>query len=88
MERYRRYLAATATDTVPGSYYGPDRMFGLKGDPVLIPIPKPARDETAARRLWEISEKLTGVAWSAEEQKYGRRVNTETCPQTIPGATN
>jgi NAD(P)-dependent dehydrogenase (short-subunit alcohol dehydrogenase family) len=55
--------AATAIDAVSGSYYAPDRMFGLKGDPVLIPIPKPARDEAAARRLWEVSEKLTGVQW-------------------------
>jgi hypothetical protein len=28
-------------DAGPGSYFAPDRMFGLKGDPVLIPIPKP-----------------------------------------------
>jgi NAD(P)-dependent dehydrogenase (short-subunit alcohol dehydrogenase family) len=55
--------AATAMDVGPGSYYAPDRMFGLKGDPVLVPVPKPARDEAAARRLWEVSERLTGVEW-------------------------
>jgi NAD(P)-dependent dehydrogenase (short-subunit alcohol dehydrogenase family) len=53
--------AATAMDAVSGSYYAPDRMFGLKGDPVVVPVPKPAHDEAAARRLWEISEKMTGV---------------------------
>ncbi len=53
--------AATALDATQGSYYAPDRVFQLKGDPVLIPIPKPARDEAAARRLWDISENLTGV---------------------------
>ncbi len=53
--------AATSLDAAPGSYYAPDRMFQLKGDPVLIPIPKPAQDEAAARRLWEVSEGLTGV---------------------------
>lgn len=56
--------AATALDAAPESYYAPDRMFQLKGDPVLIPIPKPAQDATAARRLWDVSEKLTGVQWS------------------------
>jgi NAD(P)-dependent dehydrogenase (short-subunit alcohol dehydrogenase family) len=56
--------AATASDAAPESYYAPDRMFQLKGDPVLVPIPKPARDSAAARRLWEISEKLTGVSFS------------------------
>ena len=53
--------AATELDTASGSYYGPARMFGLKGDPVPIQIPKPARDEAAAGRLWQLSEKLTGV---------------------------
>jgi hypothetical protein len=55
--------AATAEDTVSGSYYAPNRMFGLKGDPVLIPVPKPAQNAEAARKLWEISEQLTGAAW-------------------------
>jgi NAD(P)-dependent dehydrogenase (short-subunit alcohol dehydrogenase family) len=56
--------AATAMDAAPGSYYAPDRMFALKGDPVLVPLPKPAQDEAAARRLWEISEQLTGVSFT------------------------
>ena len=56
--------AATAPDAVAGSYYSPDRMFQLKGDPVLIRIPKPAQDEAAARRLWEVSENLTGVQFT------------------------
>lgn len=55
--------AATAPDAVTGSYYSPERMFQLKGDPVLISLPKPARDANAARRLWDIAEQLTGVSW-------------------------
>ncbi len=55
--------AATEPDAAPGSYYAPDRFFQLKGDPVLIPIPKPAQDEAAARKLWEIAESLTGVSF-------------------------
>jgi hypothetical protein len=39
--------AATAIDAVQSSYYAPDRMFHLKGDPVPVPAPKPARDEVA-----------------------------------------
>jgi hypothetical protein len=60
--------AATAMDAVPGTYHAPDRMFGLKGHPVLIPIPKPARDQKAARRLWETSEDFTRVQWPVELQ--------------------
>jgi nucleoside-diphosphate-sugar epimerase len=46
-------------------------MFQLKGDPVPVPLPKPALDEVAACRLWEISEKLTGVAWRVGESARG-----------------
>ncbi len=56
--------AATAMDAAQGSYYGPDCLFQLKGDPVLVPVPKPALDRVAARQLWEVSEQLTGVQWS------------------------
>jgi NAD(P)-dependent dehydrogenase (short-subunit alcohol dehydrogenase family) len=56
--------AATAIDAAQGSYYAPDRMFGLKGDPVLVPVPKLARDQAVARRLWEVSLKLTGVSFA------------------------
>ena len=53
--------AATEINAVPGSYYGPDGLFQFKGDPVLISIPKPAQDQAAAHRLWEIAESLIGV---------------------------
>ncbi|MGA2598892.1 MAG: oxidoreductase [Bryobacteraceae bacterium] len=57
--------AATALDAAAGSYYAPDGIFHAKGDPVLIPIPKPAEDMAAARRLWQISEDLTGVEFKS-----------------------
>jgi NAD(P)-dependent dehydrogenase (short-subunit alcohol dehydrogenase family) len=53
--------AATETNAGRESYYGPDGAFQFKGDAVLIPIPEQAKDEGAARRLWEIAETLTGV---------------------------
>jgi NAD(P)-dependent dehydrogenase (short-subunit alcohol dehydrogenase family) len=55
--------AATTRDAISGSYFAPERMFQLKGDPVLVRIPKPARDVAAARQLWETAERLTGAAW-------------------------
>ena len=56
--------AATAADTTSGSYYAPDKMFNLKGDPVPVGIPKPALNEQAATQLWQTAEELTGTAWS------------------------
>ena len=55
--------AATARDAISGSYFAPERMFQLKGDPVPVPIPKPAQDVAAAQQLWETAESLTGAAW-------------------------
>jgi hypothetical protein len=61
--------AATAIDAAPGSYYAPS-LFGLKGDPVVVPVPKPAQDEAAAQRLWEASENLTRVQWAIQSRSW------------------
>ena len=58
--------AATARDAISGSYFAPDRMFQLKGDPVPVPIPKPAQNEAAARELWETAEGLTAAMTKKE----------------------
>jgi NAD(P)-dependent dehydrogenase (short-subunit alcohol dehydrogenase family) len=55
--------AATEKSATQSSYYAPERLFNLKGDPILIPLPAPAMDEAAAKQLWDVSEKLTGVRW-------------------------
>src|SRR3984893_18417889 len=59
--------AATAKDAPSGSYFAPEHIFQLKGDPVPMPIPKPAHDVAAARQLWETSESLTGAGWRVVE---------------------
>lgn len=54
----------SATADVPGdSYVGPRRLMGLRGAPKLGWRTAKARDVDAARRLWEVSEKLTGVTF-------------------------
>jgi NAD(P)-dependent dehydrogenase (short-subunit alcohol dehydrogenase family) len=55
--------AATAKDALTGSYFAPEKRFHLVGDPVAVELPKPARDEAAAGRLWEAAERLTGAVW-------------------------
>ncbi len=46
-----------------GSYWGPSSFFCLKGNPEQAKIPDRALDVTMAARLWELSEKLTGVIY-------------------------
>ena len=53
--------AATSPDAVPGAYYGPDGFQETRGNPKRVDGPAQAKDATAARRLWEVSEELTKV---------------------------
>ena len=51
-----------ATADLPGNTYaGPSGFAGLRGAPAVCARSKAATDETAARRLWQVSEQLTGV---------------------------
>lgn len=70
-----RYLAQTpeqaalpslfaATQDLPGaSYVGPDGRGEMHGYPTLVGRSARASDVASARRLWEVSEKLTGVTF-------------------------
>ena len=53
--------AATAPDVRGGDYFGPDRAFEMWGHPRRVGTTARARDEQVARRLWSVSEELTGV---------------------------
>jgi protochlorophyllide reductase len=54
--------AATAPDATPGGHYGPDQWGGMRGYPKAVRIAPAALDAQQRRRLWEVSEALTGVA--------------------------
>ena len=56
-------FAATDPKAQPLGYYGPDGIFELKGAVAPAFVAARAKDEITARRLWEASEKLTGVKW-------------------------
>lgn len=55
--------AATAAEARGGIYIGPDGFKAFKGAPT-VEQPRPqALDEAAAKRLWSVSEELTGVVY-------------------------
>jgi NAD(P)-dependent dehydrogenase (short-subunit alcohol dehydrogenase family) len=55
--------AATAPEAQGGAYIGPDGFLGFKGSPT-VEMPRPqALDEAVAKRLWTVSEDLTGVVY-------------------------
>jgi NAD(P)-dependent dehydrogenase (short-subunit alcohol dehydrogenase family) len=55
--------AATAPGVEGGSYFGPDGPFEQKGYPKPVGSTSRARNVDDARRLWQISEQLTGVTY-------------------------
>ena len=55
--------AATMPDVRGGDYWGP-RLAELRGAPRRVTRTKAARDDVAARRLWQVSESLTGVTYA------------------------
>ena len=55
--------AATVPDLPSGSYVGPDGLLERRGHPQLVSASKAAHDEAVARRLWQVSETLTGVRY-------------------------
>ncbi|MDQ2924894.1 MAG: oxidoreductase [Acidobacteriota bacterium] len=57
--------AATAPEARGGVYIGPDGFKAFKGSPT-VERPRPqALDEAVAKRLWSVSEELTGVVYPA-----------------------
>ena len=56
--------AATAPNVPGGTYYGPDGFREIKGYPAEAKTHERARDRAVAEKLWEISERLTGVSFT------------------------
>lgn len=54
--------AATEPGLEGGSYVGPAGLMEQRGHPKLVKARPAAYDEDVARRLWELSEELTGVS--------------------------
>ena len=58
-------FATVGSGVEPGAYYGPDGLFEQQGKhPKKVGSTRHARDVEMARRLWEESERLTGVTYS------------------------
>ncbi|MCX5087603.1 SDR family oxidoreductase [Streptomyces sp. NBC_00365] len=57
--------AATSPQSKGGLLYGPDGLGQFTGGPTELAIYKSARSEADAARLWQISERLTGVTFAA-----------------------
>jgi NAD(P)-dependent dehydrogenase (short-subunit alcohol dehydrogenase family) len=57
-------FASTSPDAEGGAYYGPDGFREIRGYPAVAKIEPHALDREAAKRLWSVSENLTGVTYA------------------------
>jgi NAD(P)-dependent dehydrogenase (short-subunit alcohol dehydrogenase family) len=55
--------AAIDPEAKPGDYYGPSGFMEMNGYPVKVETNKLSQNADNAKRLWEISEALTGVKY-------------------------
>jgi NAD(P)-dependent dehydrogenase (short-subunit alcohol dehydrogenase family) len=56
--------AAVDPDVEGGDYFGPDGLGEQRGHPVKRDMSGRAKNDADARRLWELSEELTGVTYA------------------------
>ena len=64
-------FAATSPEARGGGYYGPERLSETRGHPTEAQIPRQALEKHVARKLWEVSEKLTGISFNAQIPTLG-----------------
>lgn len=63
--------AATDPAVEPGGFYGPGGLFEVRGLPKRVESTKASHDLDAARRLWDVSETLTGVVYDPLDEHAG-----------------
>ncbi|GAB2629176.1 SDR family NAD(P)-dependent oxidoreductase [Streptomyces capparidis] len=56
--------AATDPSVAGGEFIGPDGVAELRGGPTRVELSPAAADPATGRRLWEVSERLTGVEFA------------------------
>jgi NAD(P)-dependent dehydrogenase (short-subunit alcohol dehydrogenase family) len=64
-------FAATAPEAYGGDYIGPEGFGGWRGHPVRQRSNALSYDADLARRLWQVSEELTGVRYVFEQAGVG-----------------
>ena len=63
--------AATSPHVNGGDYIGPDGFMEQRGYPKKVRSNGSSHDEATARKLWQVSEKMTGVNFDFEMQPIG-----------------
>jgi NAD(P)-dependent dehydrogenase (short-subunit alcohol dehydrogenase family) len=63
--------AATEKDLKGAEYFGPDGFMEMRGCPVRVETNQLSKDAAIAKKLWEVSEQLTGVKFEFDRKVQG-----------------
>ncbi len=55
--------AAVDPEAKPGNYFGPAKFFEARGFPIVVKSNPKSNDSAIAKKLWDVSEQLTGVRY-------------------------
>ena len=58
--------AATDENINNNDYYGPGGFLEIKGYPIKVNSNPLSKDKQIAKKLWDVSEKLTGIKYNLE----------------------
>ncbi|MEW6736590.1 MAG: SDR family NAD(P)-dependent oxidoreductase [Acidobacteriota bacterium] len=61
--------AAIEADLKGGEFFGPNGLFEMWGYPIKVEPNRLSKDENIAKRLWKISEELTGVKFEFNKRR-------------------
>jgi NAD(P)-dependent dehydrogenase (short-subunit alcohol dehydrogenase family) len=64
-------FAATSPNARKGGYYGPDGRNEAKGNPTAAFEPAVTKDATVGKRLWDESERVTGMQFVVSASSIG-----------------
>ena len=57
-------MAGVDESVMGGEYYGPTGLMGQRGHPGKVESHKKSLDIENAKKLWELSEELTGIKFA------------------------
>ena len=53
--------ATTEVSVKSGDYFGPSNMMEMRGNPILVKSNKMSHNKANAKKMWSLSEELTGI---------------------------
>ena len=56
--------AAVGSDVKSGDYFGPSGFMEMRGYPKKVETNELSKDDAIAKKLWDVSEELTGVKFN------------------------